>query len=441
MPATTSTALRKVALIAALMAFVAVAAAPVVAAPGDPGWTSKYPNGVFYATTMAPDGSAVFAVGSGGGILTAAYDAATGDELWSDVLGDGTYDIATAVAVDPDGSVVFTTGYRWLSGNLQADWATVAYDAVTGDRLWVKRYDGPVQRTSYDEATAVAVAGDGDSIVVVGSRTNDDDSTDAVMISYDAATGAKRWIRVGRGGTSSDVTIRSGTVFVVGTDRGRGLSLRISVTALSVATGSERWSSRWGGPDGRAQGRRAVLAPDGRRIYVTGQTLGSPSTYATLAYRTLDGRRVWARRFADGASASGIAISPAGDRVFVTGQSQEFIGSETDYATVAYATVDGERLWDRRYDLDGVSDIANAIATDTSGTVFVTGFASLAEGGSDIATIAYDPADGTPAWTEVSTDGAAGNAIAVSDTHLFIVGTAAYMGTDAGAAAVLEYET
>ena len=62
MHATTSTAPRKVALVAVLIAVVAAAAAPVVAVPGDPGWTSKYPNGVFYATTMAPDGSAVFAV-------------------------------------------------------------------------------------------------------------------------------------------------------------------------------------------------------------------------------------------------------------------------------------------------------------------------------------------------------------------------------------------
>ena len=37
MRATTSTALRKAALIAALVALVAAAAAPVVAAPGDPG--------------------------------------------------------------------------------------------------------------------------------------------------------------------------------------------------------------------------------------------------------------------------------------------------------------------------------------------------------------------------------------------------------------------
>src|SRR5712691_9821421 len=56
-------------------------------------------------------------------------------------------DVAESVAVSPDGSKVFVTGYSTGSGTNYSDYATVAYDASTGATAWARRYDGPTNST------------------------------------------------------------------------------------------------------------------------------------------------------------------------------------------------------------------------------------------------------------------------------------------------------
>jgi hypothetical protein len=71
----------------------------------------------------------------------------------------------------------------------------------------------------------------------------------------------------------------------------------------------------------------------------------------------------------------------------VTGWSH---GGETgiDYATVGYSRV-GEELWVARYDSGFGDDFASAMALDTAGNVYVTGW-SLGDGTDlDFATVKY----------------------------------------------------
>src|SRR5215472_9703218 len=51
-------------------------------------------------------------------------------------------DVATAVAVSPSGKTLYVTGQSYGTAGV-VDYATVAYKAATGARLWVKRYNGP----------------------------------------------------------------------------------------------------------------------------------------------------------------------------------------------------------------------------------------------------------------------------------------------------------
>jgi hypothetical protein len=46
------------------------------------------------------------------------------------------------VAASRDGTKVFVTGSSYTRATA-TDYATVAYDAVTGTRLWAKRYNNP----------------------------------------------------------------------------------------------------------------------------------------------------------------------------------------------------------------------------------------------------------------------------------------------------------
>ena len=71
------------------------------------------------------------------------------------------FDTARSIAVSPDGSKVFVTGYSYGDGD---DYATLAYDASTGTKLWLSRYNGP----GYG-ASSLAVSPDGARVFVTGT--------------------------------------------------------------------------------------------------------------------------------------------------------------------------------------------------------------------------------------------------------------------------------
>ncbi len=97
--------------------------------------------------------------------------------------------------------------------------------------------------------------------------------------------------------------------------------------------------------------------------------------------------------------ATAIAVDSRGN-VFVTGYSRSGAGGDTDYdyATIAYS-ISGVPLWTNRYNSPGNSDDrANAIAVDGNGNVFVTGRSLDSASNYDYATIKYS-GSGVPMWT------------------------------------------
>src|SRR5438105_7779340 len=88
-----------------------------------------------------------------------------------------------------------------------------------------------------------------------------------------------------------------------------------------------------------------------------------------------------------------LAVDTLGN-VYVTGYSW---GSGTqDYATIKYDSA-GNQEWMARYDGQGRDDQANALAVDDSGNVYVTGFSGSIYTQFDCATIKYNSA-GQQAW-------------------------------------------
>ena len=117
-----------------------------------------------------------------------AYSAATGARLWVQRYngpGNGN-DAASSVAVSPDGSRVFVTGAS-QGTTLGPDYATVAYSAATGARLWVTRYNGPANGD--DAARSVAVSPGGSRVYVTGGSY-----PGSATPAYSAATGAQLWL-------------------------------------------------------------------------------------------------------------------------------------------------------------------------------------------------------------------------------------------------------
>ena len=394
------------------------------AIPGTQLWVKRY-NG----PGNGDDGAASVAVGSGGGKVyvtgysrgatsgddyaTVAYGAASGAWLWaSRYSGPGNrLDIARAMAVGPGGGKVFVTG---LSEGRRSgfDYATVAYNAATGARLWVARYNGPAN--GYDDAASVAVSPDGGKVYVTGTIARGTSREDYATVAYNAATGAQLWVKRYNGPanrTDSAASVAAGpggkTVYVTGSSTGARTGFDYATVAYSAATGAQLWVRRFSGPGPRGEDQAVSLAvsPGGGKVFVTGYSQGARSgfDYATIAYNAATGARLWVALYNgpanNGDFAASLAVGPGGGRVFVTGNSAGAT-QEGDYATVAYNAATGTRLWVARYNSPANSfDVANSVAISPTGRkVFVTGVSAGVTSAGDYATVAYNAATGTRLW-------------------------------------------
>jgi outer membrane protein assembly factor BamB len=361
-------------------------------------WASFYDGpGDFYdsdyaqALGVSPGGSMVFVTGQSDGgapsssdYATIAYDAATGAELWASRYNgphDDT-DSARALGVSADGSTVFVTGYS-DEGEADENYATVAYEAATGNQLWASRYDGPLH--SSDIAWALGTSPDSSMVYVTG---------ESATIAYDATTGTRVWIArymdLDDQALALGVSPDGSAVFVTGTDGG------YATMAYDAATGAKLWHSRFDGPGNGTDVAYALeTSPDGSAVFVTGVSdLFGPSDFATIAYDTATGAELWASRYdgpANGSDfASDLGASPDGSAVFVTGSS-DVDADSTDYATIAYDMETGAKMW-RRLDGRQKYDGASALGVSPDGsTVYVTGRlqAKWISGRFDYATMAF----------------------------------------------------
>ena len=228
--------------------------------------------------------------------------------------------------------------------------------------------------------------------------------------------GTRLWVRRYNGPGNSlgnDDVARSvavspdwGTVYVTGYSQGT-ISDEYATIAYSTATGARLWVSRYNDPSNYgAEASSVAVSPDGETVFVTGSdNAGSNGQdYVTVAYSAATGAQLWVSRY-DGAAhgndyASKVAVSPGGSTVYVTGWS---IGTGSiyyyDWATVAYNAATGTQLWVRRHSSGYGTSGASAVAVSPGGgTVFVTGFSHGATSDDDYVTIAYNAATGATRW-------------------------------------------
>lgn len=387
------------------------------AAPGD-GFNRPMALGV------SPDGSAVYVAGDSAGAggsadyATVAHDAATGAQLWAtgyDGPGTGS-DTPGALGVSPDGQLVYVTGGSG-GEDTGLDYATVAYHAATGDELWVARYDGP--GNDLDIATDLAVNPEGSTVYVTGrSRSGATlDSEDYATVAYDARTGEELWLArysaTGEehdGAWAMDISPDGATVYVTGQSRSGAdfASIGYATVAYDAATGEQRWVARH--HEGAiAVARALAVSRDGAAVYVTGDSHASAagSDYVTVAYDGATGAEVWVAHQEPAADEfavpSAVAVDPGGDTVFVTGHRR--LGfpvlAATDYATVAYQAETGEEQWLARYPAtEAPLGTTPGLGVSPDGAaVYLAGQRRFEPGASvSRATVAYRAATGEERW-------------------------------------------
>lgn len=159
----------------------------------------------------------------------------------------------------------------------------------------------------------------------------------------------------------------------------------------------------YNGPGNQVDKPNKVLMDINGNIYVTGVSWGGSSTnddWATIKYNSY-GVQQWVARYNGTGSytdvANDMAIDASGN-VYVTGWAYTEPNTECgtpDYVTIKY-NASGVQQWIKKYDGAGNDDFSNKLALDMLGNVYVTG-SSKSSTNQDIAVVKYSPT-GTQLW-------------------------------------------
>jgi hypothetical protein len=163
-------------------------------------------------------------------------------------------------------------------------------------------------------------------------------------------------------------------------------------------------------------------------VIVTNVAGAATSAVAVLTVQGPNGFEAWVQRYnepgTNSAVANAVAVDASGN-VFVTGYSVVTNGL-ADYVTIAYSSA-GVALWTNRYNGSGNGDDqAVAIALGGNGNVIVTGQSFGSGGYYDYATVAYS-GTGVPLWTNTfnrdNSSAAQASAVAVDGSgNVYVTG-------------------
>lgn len=351
------------------------------------------------------------------------------------------FDAAASLALDKNGNV-YVTGES--IGTRARDYSTIKYNAA-GVQQWEARYNENDTGFSDDRAHAIAVDRWGNVYVTGGSEAGTRTQPDFATIKYNT-DGVMQWVaRYNGPGNGFDEAMSigvdlEGNVYVTGVSADTGNTFQYTTIKYN-ANGIEQWVAKFGDPGNSSQAN-ALALDDAGNVYVTGSSSTGgefeSSDYATIKYDN-NGNELWVRRY-DGPAegnrldiAQALALDESGN-VYVTGFSAAS-NLAADYATIKYDT-NGNEQWVARYNGPGNShDQAFSVAVDTSLNVYVTGASRTASGeeNDDYATIKYD-ANGNEVWVS-RYNGPADNvdqAVALvldSASNVYVTGRSVGIGT------------
>ncbi|EQB62638.1 MAG: hypothetical protein RBG1_1C00001G0217 [candidate division Zixibacteria bacterium RBG-1] len=381
---------------------------------GDTLWVRRYNrpgNSDDQALALAVDDNGnVCVTGRSRGLWT-PYDYATikyasnGDTTWvrrhNEPAKVSNY--ATDLAVDGGGNV-------YVTGNP----ATLKF-LPNGDTAWVRGFSGTA--LTVDKSGNVYVTGEGGTIkysangdslrfgfdAYSGVDIATDDSGNVFVIGYVYRDGIESYVTIKYAPNADTLWVRGyigpGNYWDHATDLAVDNSGHVYVTGYSVFdygtikyahNGDSLWVRRYGGLGYGHDKANALAVDESGNVYVTGVVavvcydfpyLCHGGDYATIKY-TPNGDTLWVRRYNvpgnSGEVATALAVDDSGN-VYVTGVIDivcEYFPYSCyggDYVTIKY-TPNGDTSWVRRYNgpTDTI-DVANALAVDNGGNVYVTG--------------------------------------------------------------------
>jgi len=223
------------------------------------------------------------------------------------------------------------------------------------------------------------------------------------------------------------------------------------VTIKYDSNGDTVWVRYYNGPGNNRDVGRMIVVDDDGNVYVTGESYGAGNyDIATIKYNPA-GVQQWAARYngpangEDGSSA--VAVDTSGN-VYITGYSDgdpNPVFRQDDYVTIKYNS-SGTEQWAIRYDGPGnFHDVPYAIAVDINQNVYVTGGSSGSGTRYDYTTIKYNSA-GVQQWVGIYNGPAnyddTANDIAVDDSgNVYVTGSSDGTSSDDEDFATIKYNT
>jgi uncharacterized delta-60 repeat protein len=275
----------------------------------------------------------------------------------------------------------------------------VKLSAAAVTEQWVARYNGPGNADDHAKAMTVDASG---NVYVTGYSYGTESAYDYATAKYDPAGNLIWLVRYDGLGQDNDQAAAiavdgQGNVYVSGHSYTTGAGADYATIKYNEQ-GIEQWVARYNGPGNDNDIVFDMVLDASGHVYVTGESEGGNSRrdYTTIKYDP-EGNALWKATY-DGPgrnhdSARAIAIDTAGN-VYVTGYSYTDNITREDYATVKYDAL-GNEVWVARYVGPATPpysghDVAEAIVIDEAGHVYVTGYSDTPGTLYDYTTIEYD---------------------------------------------------
>ncbi|HJY63840.1 MAG TPA: T9SS type A sorting domain-containing protein [Ignavibacteria bacterium] len=389
-------------------------------------------------------------------IATIRYNPANGDTIWVKRFIGSLEDRVTSMT--SDNNAVYITGWTFNAPPVtNRDVITIKFNAVTGDTMWVKKYNGPRGGGDY----GLAITNDANFIYVCG-RASDSGAVERqryLILKYDINTGAMApgFPYIYRGDTTNNEAHaikvdNSGNIYITGQT---SFNFQLPPYPCNVLTlkvnsaGTLVWAKTHNASGNKADNGVAIGFDNTQsNLFIAGW--GEKSSYndfIIIRYNPVTGDSTGYVSYngpTNGTDYLVRMVMDAGNNIYITGNSQNNTLNRYEIATLKYNSSLVQQWVKRTTNADGW-DVVNWITLGSNNDVYIEGSRVKAGEGYNFYTVRYDASTGEPIWTKMENAGGStthdfGSGIIIGDSQrVFITGSSVFVPSSTASIHTLRY--